>query len=179
MPDELEVMVEPTSPSSSAFSSSPIVTCAVSVSSSRQKVTLASVLTSYSAIMRGRAFISWIFWPLNSRIMSPAFKPAFSAGPPLVTLATRAPRGSSRPKLSAISSVTFWMRTPSHPRRVRPYLMICLITGSARAEGIAKPIPTEPPVGLKMAVLIPMTLPSILKSGPPEFPRLMDASVCR
>ena len=39
--------------------------------------------------------------------------------------------------------------------------------------------PTEPPDGDRIAVFTPMTLPSMLNSGPPELPLLMDASVWR
>ena len=49
----------------------------------------------------------------------------------------------------------------------------------ARFEGMAKPMPTLPPVGLWIAVLTPITLPSRLKVGPPELPRLIGASICR
>ena len=42
---------------------------------------------------------------------------------------------------------------------------------------MAKPSPIEPPVGEKIAVLMPMTLPSMSNSGPPELPRLIAASV--
>jgi hypothetical protein len=38
-------------------------------------------------------------------------------------------------------------------------------------------MPTEPPLRLKMAVLMPTTSPRALISGPPLFPGLMDASV--
>ena len=48
----------------------------------------------------------------------------------------------------------------------------------AEFEGIAKPIPIEPDCpGAIIAVLIPITSPSKLKRGPPEFPILIDASV--
>ena len=51
------------------------------------------------------------------------------------------------------------------------------MTGEAVALGTAKPMPTLPPDGEKMAVLMPMTSPSRLNMGPPELPRLIDASV--
>src|SRR5215469_18019464 len=51
--------------------------------------------------------------------------------------------------------------------------------GRADAAGIAKPMPIEPPEGEKIAVLMPITSPARLNIGPPEFPRLIDASVCR
>src|SRR5216683_3925659 len=51
--------------------------------------------------------------------------------------------------------------------------------GRADADGIAKPMPIEPPDGEKMAVLMPITSPVRLNIGPPELPRFIDASVCR
>ena len=47
----------------------------------------------------------------------------------------------------------------------------------ASAEGIAKPMPIEPPEGEKIAELMPITSPARLNMGPPELPRLMAASV--
>jgi hypothetical protein len=44
---------------------------------------------------------------------------------------------------------------------------------------MAKPIPSDPPIRLTMAVLMPTTSPAMLTSGPPEFPGLMAASVWR
>ena len=57
--------------------------------------------------------------------------------------------------------------------------MFCswLTTLLAMAEGIAKPIPTLPPLGEKIALLMPMTSPFMLNSGPPELPRLIGASI--
>ena len=49
----------------------------------------------------------------------------------------------------------------------------------ANAEGMANPIPIEPPEGEKIAVLMPMTSPARLNMGPPELPRLIEASVCK
>ena len=45
--------------------------------------------------------------------------------------------------------------------------------------GTAKPMPTEAPVGVTMAVFTPTTSPSMLKVGPPELPGLIGASSCR
>ena len=50
------------------------------------------------------------------------------------------------------------------------------MTGMAVEAGTAKPMPTDPPVGDRMA-LIPITSPFMLNSGPPELPLLIDASV--
>src|SRR6266404_4297863 len=58
-----------------------------------------------------------------------------------------APRALSRPRLSAISSVTGWMRTPTQPRSTLPFFCNCSMTGRASDEGMAKPMPIEPPDG--------------------------------
>ena len=92
------------------------------------------------------------------------------------TLATSAPLGLSNFSTSAISFVTTWILTPSQPLFVSPNSISWLITFFALFEGIAKPIPIEPDWP-KIAVLIPITSPSISKSGPPEFPTLIEASV--
>ena len=42
---------------------------------------------------------------------------------------------------------------------------------------MAKPMPTLPPDGVKIAVLIPTSSPLRLTSAPPELPGLIDASV--
>jgi hypothetical protein len=43
--------------------------------------------------------------------------------------------------------------------------------------GIAKPMPTLPPLGARMAVLMPTSSPRRLTSAPPELPGLIEASV--
>ena len=53
------------------------------------------------------------------------------------------------------------------------------MTCCASTDGMAKPMPTLPPEGEKMAVLRSMaSCASRLNSGPPELPRLMGASTC-
>ncbi|MNF08939.1 hypothetical protein D3C80_2094840 [compost metagenome] len=69
------------------------------------------------------------------------------------------------------------MRTPSQPRRVSPKSLSCRTTLAASSVGTEKPMPIEPPVGEMIAVLMPITSPFMLNSGPPELPRLMAASV--
>ena len=69
------------------------------------------------------------------------------------------------------------MRTPSQPRRVVPNSRNCPSTFLAMLEGIENPMPMLPPDGDRIAVLMPMTAPSISNSGPPELPRLIGASV--
>ena len=59
----------------------------------------------------------------------------------------------------------------SSPKRSRSSTTRC-----ARSAGIAKPMPSAPRA---IAVLMPITWPSRLTSGPPELPGLIEASVCR
>ena len=103
--------------------------------------------------------------------------PAGLAGPLASTPATSAPRAGLMLRLSAISALTCWMRTPSQPRRTSLYSRNWSITGTTVFDGTAKPMPIEPPEGEMMAVLTPTTSPLRLNSGPPELPRLMAASV--
>ena len=51
---------------------------------------------------------------------------------------------------------------------------------SAVFEGTAYPTPTKKfwPTGFSTAVLMPITSPCALKSGPPELPGFTAASVC-
>ena len=58
-----------------------------------------------------------------------------------------------------------------------PCLMICSSTICAVDTGMAKPMPSEPPVREKMAVLMPTRLPPASTSAPPELPGLIAASV--
>ena len=69
------------------------------------------------------------------------------------------------------------MRTPSQPRRVSPYFLSCSTTLTTVSEGTEKPMPIEPPDGEIIAVFTPITSPFMLKSGPPELPLLIAASV--
>ena len=76
-----------------------------------------------------------------------------------------------------MSCVTGWILTPSQPRRVSPNCSSCSTTLLTTFEAIEKPIPIEPPLGDRIAVFTPITSPSMLNSGPPELPRLIEASV--
>ena len=44
---------------------------------------------------------------------------------------------------------------------------------------MAKPMPTEPPEGLTIAVVMPTTCPAMSNAGPPELPGLIGASSWR
>ena len=46
------------------------------------------------------------------------------------------------------------------------------------STGIENPTPEDAPDGEYIAVLIPMRLPELSRSGPPLLPGLMAASVC-
>ena len=70
-----------------------------------------------------------------------------------------------------------WTRIPIQTGRTRPYSRISRTTRTTVSIGMAKPMPRLPPLVLKMNVLIPITWPSALTSGPPLLPGLMAASV--
>ena len=69
--------------------------------------------------------------------------------------------------------------TPSQPRSIEPLASNWATTRLTVSLGMAKPMPTEAPVGETMTELTPMTWPSILNTGPPELPGLIGASSCR
>ena len=63
---------------------------------------------------------------------------------------------------------------PTRGRTTRPWASSSWTMGLALSIEMAKPIPCASSM---MAVLIPITAPLILTSGPPEFPGLIAASV--
>src|SRR5207247_1894841 len=115
--------------------------------------------------------------PSYSTITSPCLRPALAAGEPALTDVTSAPSVWESRKLLARSAVSGWMPTPNQPRVTWPAEASWLTTGLARLTGIANPMPTEPPLRLTIAVLMPTTWPRALISGPPLLPGLMEASV--
>ena len=78
-----------------------------------------------------------------------------------------------------MSSVTGWICTPSQPRVTVPSSFRSPTISATDVAGIAKAMPTLPPDGEKIAVLMPTTSPCVLKVGPPELPRFTGASICR
>ena len=128
------------------------------------------------ATIFGNVLIVSTSLPSNSNIISPALIPALSDGLLSATLATKAPLGLSNFSTSAISFETSCILTPSHPLFVSPNSISWSITAEAEFDGMAKPIPIDP-ARPKIAVLIPITSPSKLNKGPPEFPIFIDASV--
>ena len=69
------------------------------------------------------------------------------------------------------------MLTPIHAWSTRPLSISSAATSRTVLIGIAKPMPTFPPEGEKIAVFTPITWPRPFRSGPPELPWLMAASV--
>ena len=59
---------------------------------------------------------------------------------------------------------------PEPAARDLAVVLQCWTTPLATSLAMAKPMPTLPPDGEKIAVLTPTTSPSALKVGPPELP---------
>ena len=59
----------------------------------------------------------------------------------------KAPEVSGRLSDFWISGVTSCVATPSQPRVMAPVVFNASATGATMAEGMAKPMPTEPPEG--------------------------------
>ena len=129
------------------------------------------------AILRDSSLGEAIFSPSTETITSPDAIPACMAGVPSWVSATMAPSSSAMPSDSAISWVTGWIETPSQPRSTLPSSRRSAMTCLAVDAGMAKAMPTLPPDGEKMAVLMPTTLPFRLKAGPPELPWFTAASI--
>ena len=91
-------------------------------------------------------------------------------------MVTMTPPGRSKLRPSARSAVNVCPANPIQGREIRP-VSAAATTVRTILEGMANPIPIEPPLREKIAVLIPMSLPSSVIKAPPEFPGLMAASV--
>ena len=96
------------------------------------------------------------------------------------TSATSAPFGSSRPSAGG-DLRRHLLDLHAEPAALDRAVLAqaASITGLARLDGMAKPMPTLPPLGEEIAVLMPITWPSRLKVGPPELPWLIGASIWR
>ena len=107
-----------------------------------------------------------------------ARSPAFAAGLPLSTRSTITPRsGIPRTTLATVGSIVT-SETPSQACWAWPLASSCWTTERAVSDGIAKPTPTFAfTVPLWICAAIPTTRPSRSRSGPPEFPWLIGASV--
>ena len=115
--------------------------------------------------------------PLIASSTSPGLMPASAAGPLGNSSFTTTPPGFSKPRLSAISALSASPVTPSHGRTSLPPFASASTTARTMLEGMAKPMPIEPPLCEKIAVLMPTSLPSVVTSAPPELPGLIAASV--
>ena len=87
------------------------------------------------------------------------------------------PLTSCSPCLLASLCVKGANHTPNQPLLTLPLVIKSGTIALARSIGIAKPTPTEVPVGLEIAAFTPIASPLRFKSGPPEFPGFMEASV--
>ncbi len=132
-----------------------------------------------AAMRRARSCGSVTVSPSIAVITSPLLTPAVSAGEFLVVCATSAPEALFKPRSSAMSEVTGWISTPIQPRVTAPFSLSCCTTFLTTSLVMAKPMPTLPPEGEKIAVFTPTTSPWALKVGPPELPWLTGASICR
>ena len=112
--------------------------------------------------------------PSTLTIVSPGFRPALSAGLPGSTDSTKAPSSVLRLKAAARSESTLTMLIPRKPRVTLPFSRSCGRICLSVFTGTANPMFCA---GRNMAVLMPMTSPLTLISGPPELPKLMAASV--
>ena len=76
-----------------------------------------------------------------------------------------------------MSGVTAWKRRRATAADLPPPAAPTPATTRTMFDGMAKPMPIEPPLREKMAVLMPTSRPSMSTSAPPELPGLMAASV--
>ena len=164
--------------------------CALSVSSSRPSVTLrvsslplrmmttsTSLPTAVSATTRDRSFGSLTSLPSNLTTTSPGSMPAGLAGPLSSTPATSAPRAGLMLRLSAISSVTCWMRTPSQPRRSLAELPE-LIDHAGHRLRRHREAEADRAAGRRNDQRVDADHFAFeVEQRPPELPRLMEASV--
>ena len=108
-----------------------------------------------------------------------ACRPALAAGPSV------GDRGDQR--AGRLSSCRATRRSAPSPARssapmIGPLEVVAaalrgLDDGATMLDGMAKPMPIEPPLRLKIAVLMPTSWPVMLISAPPELPGLIAASV--
>ncbi|CFB57482.1 Uncharacterised protein [Bordetella pertussis] len=85
--------------------------------------------------------------PLSACTMSPTRMPALPAGPSRMTPAIITPRASRGSwKARASSGVMSCGSMPNQPRRTAPVRTMSSITRRALSTGMAKPMPSEPPV---------------------------------
>ena len=155
----------------------PSVTCLVTSLPLRTTATSTALPTGVDATMRGRSRESFTSLPSNLTITSPTSRPAGLAGPLSSMPAMSAPRAV--PRFEALGSrIVHVLDAHAEPAAAGLAELAKLVDDRHAVEaGTAKPMPTEPPVGERMAVLMPITSPFMLNSGPPELPLLMEASV--
>jgi len=102
----------------------------------------------------------------------PPLSPAAAATELLATRCTKTPPFAGTLN---ISSNCCPIKIPSKPVQNGELSSKIFFAGLIEA---AKPMPSNPPDLVSMELTMPITLPSVSKIGPPEFPVLIDASVC-
>ena len=139
-----------------------------------------SSFTPWPGGMAPTSRVSWLLsatgFPFTAVMTSPGLMPACSAGPFGTTSAMSAPCVPLRPRFCTMSCVIGCGCTPRNPRTTRPFSLSCGRICFTTAMGMENPMVLAP---LMMAVFTPTTSPRRLKSGPPELPGLIEASVCR
>ena len=117
--------------------------------------------------------------PLRLFTMSNARRPALPAGPLAEHVTHHHASGDGETEVHG----EFTRELAGHEAKIAAFNVLpSMRLGSTRLMielGIAKPMPMKPSdcSGEKMAVLMPMSSPSVLTSAPPELPWLMAASV--
>src|SRR3981189_114853 len=119
----------------SVSSRRPSLTFLVSSLPLRMTTTSTSLPTAVSATTRERSLGSLTSLPSNLTTTSPGSMPAGFAGPLSSTPAISAPRAGLMLRLSAISSVTCWMRTPGPAAAEPPELRERIDHGGDRLGG--------------------------------------------
>ena len=110
--------------------------------------------------------------------MSRSRNPAFSAGEPGCTAAMATPSSEDTPSLLGDLRVEVGhLDAESCRGALRRTWRSGSCTARAMFDGTAKPMPTLPPAGPMIAVLMPISSPRRFTSAPPELPGLMEASV--
>jgi hypothetical protein len=87
------------------------------------------------------------------------------------------PTGRRMPIAWASSAVSARPSKPSHGRTSGRPSMADSTIALTMLLGTANPIPSDPPLFEKIAVLMPTSRPSMATSAPPELPGLIAASV--
>ena len=154
---------------------SPVVTGIVIERPARHTLSCTTCPTFFRMISLGKSFATAIATPSTCVITSVGRRSLLKAGESASIVCTYTPEPMTC-KCSRIAgrSASDSTRTPMYERRTFPSAINCRDTSRIIALGIANDSPRPSPL---ISVFIPTIFPSTSKSGPPEFPGLIDASV--